>query len=149
MDLRHLREFFEERIDATALHAMIARETQLFGARMEGGETCIPLYGSHGNFQFTVRTGHIKLLCHAYLSGALSAWDTYYLCDLMMLSPAFTPASAPVEEAIYLMSDPVAQRPVSRDAARTIFFWLDEPQSVGLGQMLEPHGYRQRAAVGG
>ena len=39
MDLRHLKEFFEERIDAAALHALIARETQLFGARMEGGAT--------------------------------------------------------------------------------------------------------------
>lgn len=148
MDLRHLKEFFEEKIDAGTLHTLIVRETQLFGARMEGGEACIPLYGSHGNFHFTVRAGHLKLLCHAYLTGGLSAWDTYYLCDLMMLSPAFLPAGASVEEAVYLMSDPVSQRPVSRDGARTIFFWLDEPQAAGLAQMLEPHSYRQRAAVG-
>jgi len=148
MDLRHLKEFFEEKIDADTLHTLIARETQLFGTRMEGGEACIPLYGSHGNFHFTIRAGHLKLLCQAYLTGNLTAWDTYYLCDLMMLSPAFLPAEASVEEAIYLMSDPVSQRPVTRDGARTIFFWLDEPQSTGLAQMLEPHGYRQRAAVG-
>src|SRR5690606_23077072 len=64
MDLRNLKEFFEEKIDARALHDLIVRETQLFGARMEGGEACIPLYGSHGNFHLTVRAGHLKLLCH-------------------------------------------------------------------------------------
>ena len=148
MDLRKLVEFFEERLSAQALQKEIATETRAFAEKMQGGEGGVPLYGSNDDFRFVVRPGHIKLLCHGYAQGHLTGWDTYYLSDLIMLSKSFTSGDSYVEESIYMMSDPVTGRPLAREAARIIFFWMDDPQSISLSQSLAPYGAGSGVGVG-
>lgn len=142
MDLHKLEDFMNETIDAAALRTLIADETQEFAEKMEAGDGCIPLYGSRDDFRFVVQPGHLKLICHAYFSGAIEPWDTYYLSDLIMLSHSFLPVDASVEEALFAMSNPVSNRPISRQAARRIFFWLDDPDGASLSEVIEPYGAR-------
>lgn len=139
MNLHHLRDFFLERLDAPALRGFIAAETRLFAQRMESGEGCISVYGSNDDFAFTLRPSHLKLLCHGYLAGHLTNWDLYYLCDLLTLSRSFRAETASIEEALFVLANPITNRPVSTEAARRVFFWLDEPQDMSLGQTLEPY----------
>lgn len=148
MDLQKLTDFFEERTSARALHEAIATESEAFAEKMQSGEGCIPLYGSNDDFRFIVRPGHVKLICHGYVQGHLTGWDTYYLCDLIMLSQSFTSGDSYVEESVYMMSDPVTGRPIARGAARVIFFWMDDPQSISLSESLAPYGASSGVGVG-
>ncbi len=65
--------------------------------------------------QLTVEAQQISELCSAYLSGHLDETEIEYIADALLLCPDFRPESATVEEAIFLLSDSVANGPLNRE----------------------------------
>lgn len=69
---------------------------------------------------FIVDNDQVLRLCDDYLQDRLTGIDVDYLASALELSEDFVFASKVVEEAVFLLTDPVVNGPLSKNHAREI-----------------------------
>ncbi len=63
---------------------------------------------------FQIEARHVKRLCEEYLCGNLDEIEVDYLATAIQLIPELSYASEAVEDAIFLISDPEVNGPLSK-----------------------------------
>jgi hypothetical protein len=70
--------------------------------------------------EFTITSAHIQRICEEFLAGRLDETEVIYVSTALELSPDFKIVSEGVEEALSLLSDPVANGPLSREVVEAL-----------------------------
>jgi len=115
-----LFEILDSAEEVSALRQAIAPAMPAFraGLQLRGGSA--PIEVKTEGREFRVTEAHVRKLCEEYLAGRLDAAELSYVATALELSPDFVMASEGIEEAISLLSDPVANGPMSREVAEAL-----------------------------
>lgn len=115
-----LFEILDSAEEVGALRQAIAPAMPAFraGLAVRGGSAPIEIE-TEGR-EFRIAEIHVRKLCEEYLAGRLDETELSYVATALELSPDFVMASEGIEEAISLLSDPVANGPLSREVAETL-----------------------------
>lgn len=120
MNLLNLQQFFLGKVSVDEIINEIDAEIDSFRVARSKTGSSSPVYVTNENFQFTLKEKDLEKLCKAYLSGKLNEWHLEYLCNLMELSPAFSTANEKVEEAVFELSSPEINSPITPDSVKRI-----------------------------
>jgi len=115
-----LYEVLDSDEEVAALRQVIAEAMPAFrrGLSRRGGSAPVEVATEGKNF--FVNEVHVRKVCEEYLSGRLDEAEVAYVTAAIELCPDFEMASEGVEEAVSLLSDPVANGPLSRDDVETL-----------------------------
>ena len=120
MDLRNLEKFFLDALSVEEIVEEIDTEVKSFRvARDKKGSSAL-VYGTNDNFHFIVRDKDIKKLCDMYLKGKLNEWHLEYLTNLIELSLSFSIDNEKTEEAVFELSSPEINNPITPDLVKRI-----------------------------
>jgi len=139
MNLHKLAEYFEGKVGAGELLKCISAEVEEYKRNANKKGSSLPIYADYDDFQFIVDIAHVSKLCQSYISGIFNEWDISYICNLLELSESFEPAEENVEEAIFLMSDPIVNYPISERLCNLILSWTGSPKKQKLTSYLKEH----------
>lgn len=70
--------------------------------------------------EFSIAEVHVQTVCEEYLAGRLDEEEVTYVMTALELCPDFRFVSEAIEEAVSLLSDSVANGPLSREIVETI-----------------------------
>jgi len=87
--------------------------------RAERGRSSPIVINSEG-LDLLVTGAHLAHLCEEFLQGQLDALELEYIGTALELCPDFRCASPAVEEALFLLSTPVANGPLTPESVREI-----------------------------
>lgn len=75
--------------------------------------------------RFIINESHVRRICDSYDIGILDEFEVVYITTAMELQGIFSFESNLVEEAVSLLSDPVANGPLDKHALQNIYLMLD------------------------
>ena len=120
MDLRKLKGFFSDEVDIDFILTDIAEEVQAYKKALAKTGASAPVYETNSQFTFVVKKEHIRRLCELFLMGKISDVHINYLANLIELSEAFELENDEVEEALFELSSPELNCPISIESVGEI-----------------------------
>lgn len=120
MNLLNLREFFLDNRTAAEIREEINSEVETFRLRSAKIGSSNPIYVTDDNFHFTVTNENIKRLCNAYLDGEINQWHLIYICNSIELSTSFSIDNEKVEDAVFELSSPEINSPITPSLVKSI-----------------------------
>ena len=120
MDLRNLKKFFLNEISVDEIVDEINPEVESFRIERAKRGSSSPVCGTNENFQFTVRPEDLRKLGELYLQGQLSEWHLEYLANLLELSLSFSIEDETIADAVFELSSPEVNGPITIQSVRQI-----------------------------
>lgn len=104
MEFELLYKFLNGLLPPDRFAAEISDEIELFKKAFKKKGTSRPVYLFNKKNDYKISHKEIVTLCNAFLSGHISDWHLYYVCDALLLSEAVKDEA--IFESISSMTDP-------------------------------------------
>lgn len=120
MNLQNLKEFFLNERTIEEVIEEIHSEVECYQIGHAKVGSSIPVYATNDNFHFIIGDKDVKKLCDMYLKGKVNEWYLDYICNLLELSSSFSMGNEEIEEAIFELSSPEINSPITPDLVKRI-----------------------------